>query len=289
MIQKKTRTVYTLDSDYRGFVDMLKAFKADFTVENSNYTFTVETDTNKTSFLNEERGLAFFKASNKLKKHFLSRPELLQRVQDDAILKHSPSYFDSQPFIVPFSSDAAINIDVVNAYPSVLRRFDLIDDELFNMLNRLSKKDKLAALGSLAATKTRISYAGGQPILGETIEAPTKPIFLFCVHNIDLLIKEISFMLGDAFIFYWVDGIYIKQSVNYSDLRSVEDFIAENGYKMKVNLLKDIDVKRCGDLIDVHYKELNGTRKQFLFPDQSIIQMRKKMRDEMLKEDFSRI
>jgi hypothetical protein len=103
-----------------------------------------------------------------------------------------------------------VYIDINGAYWQTAHHLGIINDALYLKGLEINKVVRLAALGSLAKTKDIWKYDGKDFKKTETIRNPNENLwFAICKRVSDVMIEVVN-KVGDDFVFYWVDGIYIK-------------------------------------------------------------------------------
>lgn len=103
-----------------------------------------------------------------------------------------------------------VYIDINGAYWQTAHHLGIINDALYLQGLEINKVVRLAALGSLAKTKDVWKYDGKDLKKTETIRNPNENLwFAICKRVSDVMIEVVN-KVGDDFVFYWVDGIYIK-------------------------------------------------------------------------------
>lgn len=135
--------------------------------------------------------------------------------------------------------DNVINIDLSSAYWETANQFGLLSPELYKAGLKVRKQVRLAAIGSLAK-KVRVYKFDGRKLVALDKKISDKTHFLWpaiCDHVGKLLVKTAK-LCGDGFIFFWVDGIYVKKGYE----QKVYKAFKAAGYKYSVNDLKAISV-----------------------------------------------
>lgn len=251
-------------------IDFLKKMKCDFSVSHSNYTTTIEyPNGDKDKFITNSMSKRTFIAYNKVRSDILKHDLDFENLFEKYGLTDKNKYFENKPNIVPFRSDSVINIDIKGAYPSSLFNFGLITSETLDFLNSLKKINKLASLGMLASKKTITNYKGG---LAQSMDIKTnkmRNVFILLVRQVDKIMSEISKIAGDYFIYFWVDGIYLKEDTPPWTIDQIKNFLTENKYEYHYDNLKDFELKRNGEYLEINFIK-EEEKKQFKFPDKNI-------------------
>jgi hypothetical protein len=108
------------------------------------------------------------------------------------------------------------SLDLNNAYARCLLNSKLIDNELYEMMVRLPKKVRLITLGMLA--KGYVEYTMNDSDMEEDEGVRTwryskySNLYFYAVQKTTDVMNTIKHILGDSFLFFWVDGIYFKSS-----------------------------------------------------------------------------
>ena len=110
--------------------------------------------------------------------------------------------------------DRVVNIDLKSAYLNVLKNEGLISIDLFDSINKLKKVERLVTLGMLAYEPELFIYEKGLLIDYQKIRNEYSKYFFYCVKRVSEIIQNIKFLLGDCFIFSWVDGFYFLEIHN---------------------------------------------------------------------------
>lgn len=128
--------------------------------------------------------------------------------------------------------DNLIYIDINGAYWQTAHHLGIISDALYVKGLEVNKVVRLAALGSLAKTKDVWNFDGKQLKKAETIRScETENLwFAICKRVSDVMIEVVN-SIGDDFVFYWVDGIYIKDKAKA--FNTVNSIFLKCGYTSK--------------------------------------------------------
>lgn len=131
-------------------------------------------------------------------------------------------------------------IDINSAYWQTALLLGFIDQKLYDEGMRKGKITRLASLGSLAKTREIWSFDGKNFKVKEKIRSiKTESVwFAICKHIGDLM-NDVAKQLGSEFFFYWVDGIYIKNTEE--NIKFVNDFFESKGYKSKQDFVDYIE------------------------------------------------
>lgn len=250
-------------------IKFLESEKKSFKIINSNYTTTIDfMNGNKDKYITSPMSKSSFVGYNKirsdLKKLNIEPEGIFQKYN----LTKENKYFDSLQGIEPFQMDKVFNIDLKGAYPQTLLNFNFISNDTFDFLNGLDKKDKLASLGMLASRKVCTTFIDGQPQKMDIVDNYYRNIFFLLVKKVDEIMTKVSNYAGSDFIFFWVDGIYLKPSNEFSVFNIQEDLLKE-GYETHFEELENFNLKRSEDKILIDFLK-DGNKKEFNFNDKNI-------------------
>jgi hypothetical protein len=132
-----------------------------------------------------------------------------------------------------------LNIDISSAYATCLYNNGLITGETFNVLKTIPKVERLPCVGMLATSYSKFQYDNGECINVDMHRSPTANVFFYLIDEINYIMRNIEFMLGKNFIFYWVDGIFFNEKTDKKIVKQIEDYLTEMGYKYKYENVED--------------------------------------------------
>lgn len=263
-------------------VKAMKEQKKTFKLYATNYTLTIETDTGeKMKFLNQKKEPKFFAVAKKVESDIKKADNYINVYLHSFTMK-KPEYFDVKANLIPFEKDQVFNIDINAAYPSALLAVDLITQDTYSALMRLPKLDRLACIGILGSRKEVFKYVNGQLDEHETIEARFRHIWKFVVNYVDSIMLELIELNRENFVFYWVDGIYLREKPSLEKLEEIRYTIEEAGLKFKTEFLQDFSVKREKDMFKITYLK-SGKPKNFEIPSKVYRNIKAEFRKELYK------
>jgi len=109
------------------------------------------------------------------------------------------------------------SLDLNNAYARVLFNHKLINREMYQMMVRLPKPVRLITLGMLAKSYCEYTCNDSEMDEDEGVEywrySKYANLYFFAVQKTTEVMMTIKNILGDSFLFFWVDGVYMKNSV----------------------------------------------------------------------------
>lgn len=221
----------------------------------SNYTATMsfknENDV-KIKFLSQSLNKRAFIGAQLIKKDLreftANEPELI----DEERLK----YFHHN--LQTIELDKVINIDLKNAYATVLFNDGFISEKTYAFLLTLPKKDRLASVGFLAYKKDVFEFNDGGLIDHSVEKGPNANVFHYCVRKTHLIMDNISKILGDDFLFSWVDGIYFKD-ISEKTIKIVE-YLESIQYKHTIDTLVNFKCSDHGRFLFVSFDKEGGKK-----------------------------
>lgn len=140
-------------------------------------------------------------------------------------------------------ADKIYQIDIKSCYASILRNSELITPETFEYIAALSKENRLASIGMLASKKNIFEFDETGNVKEHTvIKSEYSDYFFYCVQETYRIMDECKYILGDDFLFIWVDAIYF--SGNVEKAQSVMQYFAdEHKLESCVHVLREFEVE----------------------------------------------
>jgi hypothetical protein len=87
-------------------------------------------------------------------------------------------------------------------------------------------------------------------------------VFFYIIDEINYIMQNIQFILGDKYIFHWVDGIFFDYNTDKETIRMIEDFLTTEGYEYKYEDVQNFKVE--ADEKKMILKMIkNGSAKQY--------------------------
>ena len=191
---------------------------------------------------------------------------LLPQFQDNQVFAEDVHYVKVArvPMFQKFENVCEVDID--QAYWETAYQLGIISDEIYvkGSKGNISKKARLTALGSLAKKKYNYHFKGDK-LLDTIIEK--EPLlenlwFTICKRVSDVMHDVIAKLNGE-FIFYWVDGIYFKNSPE--NVSAAMNTFIENGYNSKFKRINQIYFHETGFTVN-DYGEIV---REFSYPSYS--------------------
>jgi hypothetical protein len=139
-------------------------------------------------------------------------------------------------------------IDIRAAYWQTARNLGIIDYKLFQRGMAMNKVTRLAALGSLAKTKDIWKFDGEYLVKVKTEHSyATENIWFAICKKVSDVMQKIVKEIGDDMIFYWVDGIYVKNKPEV--VLKVISIIKEANYSCSEKAINRVEFKHNSFLV----------------------------------------
>jgi hypothetical protein len=124
-----------------------------------------------------------------------------------------------------------VEIDIDQAYWETAYQLKIIPKELYDMglSDEISKRARMVALGSFAKKTYNYTFNGKQLLVHDVERSLTTENMWFTIcKRVSDVMQEIKKTMGDDYIFYWVDGVYVKN--NPETIEKVQQIIEKWGY-----------------------------------------------------------
>lgn len=232
----------------RSYIEFLKDAKIPFVLTCSNYTTMIKADNIiNMKFVQTMMSNRCFAAFSKIKSD-------IKNVAPPDINKSQLQYF-LHDFNRSFKEDEVMNIDLKSAYAAILYMDKIISDETFQYLSTIPKSDRLASVGMLASKKTEF-YFDHEGVIVDVVEKRSEKenFFFYAVKRTFEIMTELRNIIGENYLFTWVDGIYFKYD-HYAMLECAE-YLDSIKFDFSAEILKNflLDYSELGIKIEF-YKE----------------------------------
>jgi hypothetical protein len=203
---------------FKSYLKACTLCKKPFKIVVSNYSYKIQSDLINFNSIHEQKTLRFFAASSKVKKDCLLKPL-------PVINKKDIKYFQFD-IKEELSYEKIYGIDLKNAYASILLNSGYITKETFNYLSTLPKLERLGSLGMLAGKKKEIIFDENGNYKSSDIKIKeTENYFFFAVSMVGKIMDACKELIGDDFLFIWVDCIYFKSE---ESINIISEFLKDN-------------------------------------------------------------
>ena len=196
----------------------------------SNYTTKIESDVLRRKFVYTMQSNQTFAAFAKIKKDVKEKP-----VPD--VDKESLIYFEHD-FKRSCTIDRVFNIDLKSAYASILYLDGFISADSYAYLGRLSKHDRLAAVGMLASRKHGFIFGRNGDVRSyEQKVSDLENFFFYAVKRTYEIMSTLRALIGNSYLFTWVDGIYFIPDMDA--LVRCENYLRRIKFRYSEEILSD--------------------------------------------------
>lgn len=252
-------------------INLLKSTKSDFVVTNSNYTTYIDLPNgNRHKFIKEKMSVKTFAAFSKIKSDINKLNLDYDSLFEQFNLTNGNLYFNSLPRIENFKEDGVINIDIKGAYGSSLYNLGFISQETLEYIFSLPKKERLACVGMLASKKIETFFVEGKPQRFEIHTSIYRNVFFVLVRWVDKVMLEIADALKRDFIFFWVDGIYMRKGTPKNKVEKVKEILMKYNFDFHIDILSDFKLKNKSNKIIITFLK-DSENKRFVFKDRNKI------------------
>lgn len=135
-------------------------------------------------------------------------------------------------------------IDIKSAYWQTALNLGIISKEIYDKGMNVGKVVRLAALGSLAKKKDIWSFDGKELKKMDTVRSEYENLWFAICKKVSDIMNHVVKSIGDDFVFYWVDGIYVKRSEGL--LEKITKIFEEKGYFVHLELIPKVTFHENG-------------------------------------------
>jgi hypothetical protein len=266
-MRKKTNaaTYYKNPSLQESIIRYYKEKQLNFVVKHSNYNTQIIGSEATLKFIQTEHPIRVFVAYNKIVKDLKESPKTVEILQGE----WSTDNFDSRNGLKPAFYKKILNLDISSAYPYCLWINKLITQDTFNYLMAMPKTERLPAIGMIAKKSVWITYTAGKADSWELKEGFYANIFFYVIQQITDLMAWAAEIAGDSFLFYWVDGIFLKPTIPKKKLDEITRIFSEQGYYFKYEKVENCNIVRDGDKLLINMIK-NGQEKPYQMYDKNL-------------------
>jgi hypothetical protein len=265
MKKQNAATIFKNPQLQESIIKQYKEAGLDFQVKHSNYNTQIIGQETVLKFIQTEHSIKVFVAYNKIVSDLKKSDKTLEILQQD----WSTENFDSKNGLKPCKYKTVLNLDITSAYPYCLFINKLISQDTFNYLMALPKSERLPAIGMIAKKSVWIDYNNGKASNWDVKTGEYANIFFFVIQQITDLMAWAADIAGDDFLFYWVDGIFLKPTISKKKLQEITGIFAEQGYYYKYENVKNFSVVRENDKLFINMIK-NGEEKPYTMYDKNL-------------------
>jgi hypothetical protein len=263
--KQNAATYYKNPALQESIIKYYKKQKLDFKVKHSNYNTQIIGTETTLKFIQTEHPIRVFIAYNKIVKDLKESSKTTEVLASE----WSTANFNSRNGLKPGFHPTILNLDLSSAYPYCLYLNKLITLDTFNYLMQMPKNERLPAIGMIAKKSVWITYTGGKAEDWELKQGDYTQIFFYVIQQITDLMEWAAEIAGDSFLFYWVDGIFIKPTISKKKLKEITDIFSEQGYYFKYENVKNCSIVRDGDKLLINMIK-NGEHKPYQMYDKNL-------------------
>ena len=265
MKKQNAATIFKNPQLQESIIRQYKEAGLDFQVKHSNYNTQIIGQETVLKFIQTEHSIKVFVAYNKIVSDLKKSDKTVEILQQD----WSTENFDSKNGLKPCKYKTVLNLDITSAYPYCLFLNKLISQDTFNYLMALPKSERLPAIGMIAKKSVWIDYNNGKASNWDVKTGEYANIFFFVIQQITDLMAWAADIAGDDFLFYWVDGIFLKPTISKKKLQEITEIFAEQGYYYKYENVKNFSVVRENDKLFINMIK-NGEEKPYTMYDKNL-------------------
>jgi hypothetical protein len=265
MKKQNAATIFKNPQLQESIIKQYKEAGLDFQVKHSNYNTQIIGQESVIKFIQTEHSIKVFIAYNKIVADLKKSDKTVEILQGD----WSTENFDSKNGLKPCSYKTVLNLDITSAYPYCLFINKLICLDTFNYLMALPKNERLPAIGMIAKKSVWIDYQKGKATTWDVKTGEYANIFFFVIQQITDLMAWAADIAGEDFLFYWVDGIFLKPTISKKKLQEITGIFAEQGYYYKYENVKNFSVVRENDKLYINMIK-NGDEKPYTMYDKNL-------------------
>jgi hypothetical protein len=265
MKKQNAATMFKNPQLQESIIKQYKEAGLDFQVKHSNYNTQIIGQESVIKFIQTEHSIKVFIAYNKIVADLKKSDKTVEILQGE----WSTENFDSKNGLKPCSYKTVLNLDITSAYPYCLFINKLIGLDTFNYLMALPKNERLPAIGMIAKKSVWIDYQKGKATTWDVKTGEYANIFFFVIQQITDLMAWAADIAGDDFLFYWVDGIFLKPTISKKKLQEITGIFAEQGYYYKYENVKNFSVVRENDKLYINMIK-NGDEKPYTMYDKNL-------------------
>jgi hypothetical protein len=219
-------------------IEILNMLNVPFEVQHGTYTTTIVTEEKKVKYMMNKYNNRVFACAKIIKRDVLKSPKA-QEIMADKFFKINYGFSN---LVESYQAKRVLNIDISSAYASCLYNNKLITEATYQRISTLPKVERLPVVGMLATSYTKFIYDKGECVDVKVHRAETANVFFYLIDEINYIMQEIRHLLGNYFIFYWVDGVFFSEETPKSTIKEVEHFLLELGYRYKYEAVRDFSI-----------------------------------------------
>ena len=211
----------------RSQMEIMNELGWDYTIQHGTYTTKIHSPVGIMTLSTIQFSNKVFVAANMVKRD-CGKTDLGAQILNN---KHSKTNYANSEHIEELNDHIVYNIDIKGAYASCLKNSGLITEQTYQYLLALKKDERLPAVGMLAKSHIKYIYKGGECVEVIPYRSPTSELFFYLIQQIDEVMREVKWILGSDFIYYWVDGVFIRWNTPQHKIDAVFKYLESLQYK----------------------------------------------------------
>jgi hypothetical protein len=218
---------------------MMNAMGWDYIIQHGTYTTKIHSPNGALTLSTINFANRVFVASNMVKKDCLATEFGREIVAG----KHTKNNYANHPTLSEYKTHWIYNIDIKGAYASCLMNNGLITPKTYDYLLALKKDERLPAVGMLAKSHVKYFYEKGECVAVKPFRSETSELFFYLIQQIDIVMREVKWILGDYFIYYWVDGVFFREDTPQRKIDEVFKYLESINYRYTFEMVYNFDYK----------------------------------------------
>jgi len=238
----------------------LKRMGVPYTIKQGTYSTTIESEFGKHKFHTNDYPKRVFVAANMIKKD-VKNSKIAKEIMNT---KHQKVNYGANDKHFIINEHKVLNIDLSGAYVHALKHTGIITDRTYRYLMDLGKIERLPAIGMLATSHVVMKYENGKCVGFKSHRSETSEIFFHLIDEVNYLMRDIEYMLGDDYIFHWVDGVFFKYETDNAKIENVENFLKELDYPFHYEKVDQFKCHKDDDVVRIEMIK-NNKHKRYEF------------------------
>jgi hypothetical protein len=213
-----------------------------YTIEISNHRLALKGEND--TFMNSD-GMMDAKELHIIKqvRHDIIKYDLAKKIpsafKKKAIVKKNVLYYNYSDSIQRNTQlGPCVEIDLSAAYWETAYKLGLITDELYKKGEGISKRTRLAAIGSLAKRKLIRAFDGQKEYTIIDKRRETSYLWDVICYHVSLVMQDAAKAAGKDFLFFWTDALFVNEKA----AKKVVSCFTKHGYNCKSYKIDDITV-----------------------------------------------
>lgn len=156
--------------------------------------------------------------------------------------EYDVQYMDSSLKLKGKRFTDVIEVDIDQAYWDTAYQLGILSKELYELgsSDQISKRARMVCLGSFAKKTYHYEFRGNQ-LINSSVEKSndTENIWYTICKRVSDVMLEIKNTIGEDYIFFWVDGIYMVN--NPESVKKAVEIAKKYNYQVKTNMIDLIE------------------------------------------------